>query len=150
MKIEMNSNFPAFLFCSWLLQPINGQIASSFLQQRYSSLVDTYIQKEQKPLKCTMYIYHLYRNLSMPPFPKAKVCKHYISEHSLLGSGSGKQNIRHSPKKYFFRKLFIYRIIITIHNGASWVLPISDFFKLLYSKKGKFSLFFFISKLIEK
>ena len=70
--------------------------------------------------------------------------------HSLPGSGSGKQNIRHSQKIYIFWKLFTYRIIIAIHNGASWVLPISDFFKLLYSKKGKFSLFFFISKLIEK
>ena len=112
--------------------------------------VDTqYIQKDQNPLKCTMYIIS-YRNLSMPPFPKAKVCKHYISEHSLLGSGSGKQNIRHSQKIYIFWKLFIYRIIITIHNGASWVLPIGDFFKLFYSKKGKFSLFFSISKLTEK
>ena len=71
-------------------------------------------------------------------------------QHSLPGSGSGKQNIRHSQKIYIFWKLFTYRIIIAIHNGASWVLPISDFFKLLYSKKGKFSLFFFISKLIEK
>ena len=73
-----------------------------------------------------------------------------IGRHSLPGSGSGKQNIRHSQKIYIFWKLFTYRIIIAIHNGASWVLPISDFFKLLYSKKGKFSLFFFISKLIEK
>ena len=57
--------------------------------------------------------------------------------HSLPGSGSGKQNIRHSQKIYIFWKLFTYRIIIAIHNGASWVLPISDFFKLLYSKKGE-------------
>ena len=45
-----------------------------------------------------------------------------------------RQNIRHSQKIYIFWKLFIYRFIIAIQNGPSWVLPISDFFKLLFSK----------------
>ena len=70
--------------------------------------------------------------------------------HSQPGSGSGKQNIRHSKKVNIFWKLFVCRIRIAIQNGPMWVLHISDFFKLLYSKKGKFSLFFFISKLTEK
>ena len=70
--------------------------------------------------------------------------------HSRPGSGSGKQNIRHSKKVNIFWKLFVCRIRIAIQNGPMWVLHISDFFKLLYSKKGKFSLFFFISKLTEK
>ena len=45
-----------------------------------------------------------------------------------------RQNIRHSQKIYNFWKLFIYRFIIAIQNGPSWVLPISDFFKLLFNK----------------
>ena len=44
--------------------------------------------------------------------------------HSLPGSG------RHSQKIYIFWKLFTYRIIIAIHNSASWVLPNSDFFQI--------------------
>ena len=64
--------------------------------------------------------------------PPSETTNYYMYVyHSLPESGSGKQNIRHSQKIYFFWKLFIYRIIIAIHNGASWVLPTSVFFKLL-------------------
>ena len=105
-----------------------------------------YIISDNGPL---FSLHDLEKFCTRPIFQENLLLK-FILVHSLPGSGSGKQNIRHSQKIYIFWKLFTYRIIIAIHNGASWVLPISDFFKLLYSKKGKFSLFFFISKLIEK
>ena len=45
-----------------------------------------------------------------------------------------RQNIRHSKKVNIFWKLFVCRIRIAIQNGPMWVLHISDFFKLLFSK----------------
>ena len=45
-----------------------------------------------------------------------------------------RQNIRHSKKVNIFWKLFACRIRIAIENGPMWVLHISDFFKLLFSK----------------
>ena len=57
-----------------------------------------------------------------------------LSVHSLPGSGSDK--ILGTHKRYIFSGSFLYigRFIIAIQNGPSWVLPISDFFKLLFSK----------------